>query len=1082
MSLKWGRFQTLHMRQEGEKTKWAFDTRPDDGGPPRPVYIGNMQDWDPSETRTKRWTTPITPGATKAVWGQTTFQVARYRCCHDLDNCGVRVKVRQGNINAWNFAREWSYGFKHASRHSCINKRQYIGESRFHLMTKLSIARVLRTERWGRHYNIRNEEVHVEKYIGDIKPDVHFITNDNQTIIIEVVVTNDANRYKHDTFERNMVLINLRDLGVTDDDSTFDRWVKAGGIEEVLQEELDLNRRIELYNQRNERFAQVDQAQWERDMRQFESKCREKFGFNLASFGRDIKDLSNKDEMEKLFLNEKERRDLLNDLEAEETKLIETYGEKLDVVLADFNDVEELKKLYRDELGEKLKQKRARQKQIREEQRKDALRDYLYRKCRKTYEAYGTDFRGMEQEFDTREEVNAYFEAKVAEHMAEQEAHDLRIERYRNELHRWESKLGIRSKLLHSAEFCSIEELENLNRIQTILEGEAALREQIDEWHTELSNEFGFFLDVFFVNDRYVPSINELRQRYQTEVDARRINAELMMANLRESLDRTLLEFKESLPVCAPLFDLINQDEYIPTIGELGSLESRSYHRRKGEYMDALREVIRDSRRGISIFEDELKAAIEEFIDVVNNNKTFSHILDVTDFGPVFWKDIVSGKYGRMLELQSQGWQDIVLSKTPLPQAAKRYISLAKEMISGLGLAKKRLEHYDSQMDSLFQVVSGSFGLDETSEGELEMVLSMFPLRKLSPGILLNSAGNAGLKFSKHRKSETLSKTIGFDLDYLKGLQILFEDKELQTDYDTLAEISKQALEEWQRFVSSITTRFYSPKIHHFEIMWPYLQSSLKILPGIVKEQVSSTSENPFAIAKHLEPETLIPFVKARIIESVQEIGNAINHLKQKGSDLVGVLVSSDELSRRVKDYKKLYLDLGISMNLPILAHLLFNWSVLFKPFPSIEQKLKLLVSMDEDVSNFTNQEMETLFMERVSNKSWKNPRMHPLLPASKSSGPRKYGSKPTAILPDQEFADKINELSKQTSDWHTIMTFIESVDVDEKITHEMVAEAITEREFNQEIRNKLIQLGKSGAIIPMILENMTVKRTPQNQ
>ena len=142
--------------------------------------------------------------------------------------------------------------------------------------------------------------------------------------------------------------------------------MKAGGIEQILQEELDLNRRIELYNQREVHFAQVDRAQWERDMRQFESKCREKLiqpSVLWLGYQRPFQ----QDEMEKLFLNEKERRDLLNDLEAAETKLIEAYGEKLDVVLADFNDVEELKKLYRDELGEKLKQKRARQKQIREE-------------------------------------------------------------------------------------------------------------------------------------------------------------------------------------------------------------------------------------------------------------------------------------------------------------------------------------------------------------------------------------------------------------------------------------------------------------------------------------------------------------------------------------------------------------------------------------------------------------------------------------------------------------------------------------------------------------------------------------------
>ena len=26
--------------------KWAWDTRPSDGGPPRPVYIGDKEDWN----------------------------------------------------------------------------------------------------------------------------------------------------------------------------------------------------------------------------------------------------------------------------------------------------------------------------------------------------------------------------------------------------------------------------------------------------------------------------------------------------------------------------------------------------------------------------------------------------------------------------------------------------------------------------------------------------------------------------------------------------------------------------------------------------------------------------------------------------------------------------------------------------------------------------------------------------------------------------------------------------------------------------------------------------------------------------
>ena len=446
------------MRRSAKKTRWAFDTSPDDGVLPGPVYVGNKEDWDPSETRKRRWTTPITPGATKAVHGTPTFDSARYRCCHDLENCGVRVKVRQGDENAWNFAREWEYGVRHASRHSCINKKQYTGESRFHLMTKLSIARVLRTERWGRHYNIRNGEVHVERYIGDIKPDVHFITNDNQTIIIEVVVTNDANRYKHNTFGRNMVLINLRNLGVTDDDSTFDRWVKAGGIEEILEKELDPTRRDRLFNQRIDHFSRVDQAEWERQMRQFESKCREKFGFGLSSMNLDIKDFASEEEMEEALRVEKERRDLLSDLEAAETQLEYTYGEKLDLTLSDFTSVDELKEVYRKELGEKLKKKRERQKREKEIVEREKLGSYVKEMYETYLLRYGRDFIPDDIEFDSKKEVDTYFARRVKQYGT-----------YKDEYARCEKKYRFFSVNIPDEKSCTLAALENLIHLNPLL-------------------------------------------------------------------------------------------------------------------------------------------------------------------------------------------------------------------------------------------------------------------------------------------------------------------------------------------------------------------------------------------------------------------------------------------------------------------------------------------------------------------------------------------------------------------------------------------------------------------------------------
>ena len=95
-----------------KKTHYAWDTRPWEGGrwngdpdkpwkegTAEPVHIGFKEEWDLNETRRRKhathgvWTEPLVEGAKKAKWGKETFNQGRYRCCDDLENCGVPVKV-----------------------------------------------------------------------------------------------------------------------------------------------------------------------------------------------------------------------------------------------------------------------------------------------------------------------------------------------------------------------------------------------------------------------------------------------------------------------------------------------------------------------------------------------------------------------------------------------------------------------------------------------------------------------------------------------------------------------------------------------------------------------------------------------------------------------------------------------------------------------------------------------------------------------------------------------------------------------------------------------------------------------------
>ena len=276
------------MEDTSEKSQWAFDCRPWEGGrwhedlpdgemktkypQGKMVHIGIKQEWDPSETgavnrgKYGSWTRPLIPDGEKAKWGAT--QEARYFCCDDLDHCGVVCIVAQGEEQAWNFRRQ-SPEYRSKKPNRCINQRKWFGESMYHNLTKRHIARTLDLASWKEEFGI--ESVHLEKELTferenesiKIQPDIHFVRNDGSRIYIEVVYKNPPKRLHHDLYGEGLAIIDLRDeanrvvLSSGDEEErikSFRSWVRKGGIEEALREVLNLQRRQHLFQRRQENF------------------------------------------------------------------------------------------------------------------------------------------------------------------------------------------------------------------------------------------------------------------------------------------------------------------------------------------------------------------------------------------------------------------------------------------------------------------------------------------------------------------------------------------------------------------------------------------------------------------------------------------------------------------------------------------------------------------------------------------------------------------------------------------------------------------------------------------------------------
>ena len=171
------------MPRDLKKSHWAWDTRPWEGGrwaqdpdkpgkkgTSEPVHVGFKEHWDPNETARRkygshgRWTKPLIDGATKAKWGLETFNQGRYRCCDDIEGCGVPVKVIQGSVDTWHFKREWNYNQNKPSNCSGGKTGTFKNdESVFHRLTKMRIVDILNSEnKWKEGQKIKSA-----KFRGD---------------------------------------------------------------------------------------------------------------------------------------------------------------------------------------------------------------------------------------------------------------------------------------------------------------------------------------------------------------------------------------------------------------------------------------------------------------------------------------------------------------------------------------------------------------------------------------------------------------------------------------------------------------------------------------------------------------------------------------------------------------------------------------------------------------------------------------------------------------------------------------------------------------------------------------------------
>jgi len=388
----------------------AWDTRRGfDNQEPRPIYVGNYEDWDPEETSKQRWTKPTTPGAKKAIHSKEdpeVFKIGRYLCCHDPE-CGVSVKVVQASKVTWHFKRQWNYGDNPAHRNKCKNERMYRGgESMYHNTTTRTIARLLTP---GKKLGgkiiaekaewevFRNFEIKDGKSVK-LKPDVYVEFTDGTWFAIEVVFGHPPERTAHDAYGTNMVELDLKKLRVVDSEQSFFGWIREGGIEKALQQESKIELRVNRHKIRNEIFARYDEKQHLAAREEEISRCITKFGFYISP--KILGEIDKIENIEDVFVQEQKLIKKLNRIQKAIYRNVEQYGEWTSHIPkspSDFASVTEVDKWYQQE--DKMVQKRR------------SIENAIARNAKK----YGETLSRSAESFSLVREVDEYYQTELGE-------------------------------------------------------------------------------------------------------------------------------------------------------------------------------------------------------------------------------------------------------------------------------------------------------------------------------------------------------------------------------------------------------------------------------------------------------------------------------------------------------------------------------------------------------------------------------------------------------------------------------------------------------------------------------------------
>lgn len=383
------------------KSKWAWDTLEN-----RRIYVGNKSEWDPEETKKRRWTEPIVPGATKAPHGHRVFLSGRLLCCPDLNECGVQVKVIQGEYQDWHYKRVWNRGKNSKYQFKCKNEANVSGVSRFHHTVVNEIHRCLAEGRpvLGKTIaELPRPELPVKELAGKA-PDVFVKFDDGSFLAIEVVYTHAPDREVHEQYQENMVDIRLKELDEVQDqdDAAFNRWVQADGVWDLFLKEVDSAQRKARWEARQTEFDVKDEQEHQREVEQRISKCMEEFDF---PYGGDKTSVTDLDEINAWFVEERQNRRRIAEIQGAIWDNELRFQTKLDIDPSQFTRKEDVDAHFNEVFKDQIEAERAIAEQRRIEQ--EALQSEIQQQISELSNELGFT---VDRNFATMEDFEAYAE------------------------------------------------------------------------------------------------------------------------------------------------------------------------------------------------------------------------------------------------------------------------------------------------------------------------------------------------------------------------------------------------------------------------------------------------------------------------------------------------------------------------------------------------------------------------------------------------------------------------------------------------------------------------------------------------